>query len=53
MASITYKKYNKQQSQITYDFFFSRFSMHFILRFLKWILRVDSAFLESSTPGDL
>lgn len=22
MASITYKKYNKQQSQITYDFFF-------------------------------
>lgn len=22
MASITYKKYNKQQSHITYDFFF-------------------------------
>ena len=25
MASITYKKYNKQQSQIIYDFFFFSF----------------------------
>lgn len=33
MASITYKNYNKQQLQITYEFF--RFIMSFIIRILK------------------
>lgn len=51
MVSITYKKYHKQQSQIIWGNSLNLI-MSFIIRVYKGILRVDSTFLESNSPGD-